>query len=466
MRAIRMQDARSESRRIAWLVVLSLFLVVFDSSTRAEYYSPSDSVSLTIGTVSIGSDSVQDCDSIRVKWWWANGGWTYVGTKKLTSSVEPGFYATNLKASDASDHTGNYLAKAVAYKFNGSFTDVKTWSWTVVETFDSLTNAINDANRGNFKADVSNLLGKADSSLYMRTDWDNIKNQDALVGLSHTSVGRVDTVDTVMQTVSASCDTESIARSTWSEDVVPADERRIGYADSLGEEIFAEVDTADIKAMNENNQWGAASIWNYPTRTLTQGAGSGVNSVVIRCRDSSDSSSVAFAQIQVLDSTEASTLGVLTSDSQGRGFFALDEGTYCVRLYKPGWQFSLPETLRVDQDEDTAYYAEAFDPGSPAQANLCRVYGWVYDINHQPIVGVKVEAEIRSVPVRYQSLVISPYRKSIVTDDEGFWYLDVYPNSILSPAGTDYTFHIFSSSGTILRLKAKVPDQTSWELQW
>ena len=522
---------------IPFLILIFSFLI--SSSVWAEYYSPSDSVSLTIGTVSIGSDSVQDCDSIRIKWWRLDGGWTYVGTKKLTSSVEPGFYATNVKASDASDHTGNYIAKAVAYKFDGSYTDVKTWSWAVVETFDSLTTAITNTNKANFKADISNLLDKADSSLYMRidwnniknqsaevnftqtrimgvdedvgylarddenvvrdacadahsdsgwtkhraersdslllradsslymrTDWNNIKNKDAEVNFSHTRMAFVDTVDSVTQIFSASCDTESIARSTWNDDIIPKVKRRIQYVDSLGEEISASVDTSQIRAMNDNNQWGAYHIWNYSTRTLTSGAGAGANQVVIRCKRSSDSSAVAFAQIQALDSTESSTIGLLTSDSQGRGFFALDNGVYCVRLYKPGWQFTVPETLKVDGDEDTVYYAEAFDPGSPPQANLCRVYGWVYDINDQPMVGTKIEASIKTVPLRYQNVLISPYYKSAVTDDDGFWYLDLYPNSVLSPSDTQYIFHIFSPSGTILRLKTEVPDQTSWELQW
>lgn len=509
------------------------------SVCRAEYYSPTDSIPLTIGTVSIGSDSVQDCDSVRIKWWRLSGGWTYVGTKKLTSSVESGFYTTNIKASDASDHTGNYIAQAVAYKFDGSYTDIKTWSWTVVETFDSLTNAITNTNKANFKADVSNLLDKADSSLYMRsdwnniknqsasvdftqtrimgvdadvgylagddqnivrnacadaysdsgwtklraerldslliradssvymrTDWNNIKNQDAMVNFTHTRLAYVDTVDSIIQTVYASCDTESIARSSWNDDIIPQAERRIQYVDSLGEEISASVDTSQIKAMNEANQWGAYYVWNYSTRTLTSGAGAGANQVIIRCKQFSDSSSVAFAQIQVLDSTESSTIGLLTSDSQGRGFFALDNGIYCVRLYKPGWQFTVPETLMVDGDEDSTYYAETFDPGEPPQASLCRVYGWVYDINDQPMVGTKIEASIKTVPLRYQNVLISPYYKSTLTDENGYWYLDLYPNSVLSPSDTKYIFHIFSPSGTILRLQTEVPDQTSWELQW
>ncbi|MGB2768607.1 MAG: hypothetical protein WBC88_02650 [Candidatus Zixiibacteriota bacterium] len=412
----------------------SLALILYTlggfGSASAEYYSPSDSVALTVGTVSINSDSVQDCDSVRIKWWRLSGGFTLVGTSKLTSSVEPGFYAVNVKASDASGQTGNYVANAIAYKFDGSYTDVKTWSWTVVETFDSLTNAITNTNKANFRADVSDLLEKADSALYMCTDWGNVKNQDASVNLSQTRMAYVDSVDSVKH---------------------PG---------------FEPIDTSQIKTMNENNQWGSSFVWNHPVRTLTSDAGSGVNSVVIRCRDSSDSSTVAFAQIQVMDSTESSTIGLLTSDSQGRGFFALDNGVYSVRLYKPGWQFVVPETLTVDGDEDTIYYAQAFDPGMPPQASLCRVYGWVYDISDQPVVGTRIEAGIKRVPLRYQNLLISPYHTSALTDAQGYWYLDIYPNSALSPADTRYIFHIFSPSGTILRLEAEVPDLTSWELQW
>jgi len=411
-------------------LALILYTLAGAGSAGAEYYSSSDSVALTIGTVGINADSVQDCDSVRIKWWRLSGGWTLVGTSKLTSSVEPGFYAVNIKASDASGQTGNYVANAIAYKFDGSYTDVKTWSWTVVETFDSLTNAITNTNKANFRADVSGLLEKADSALFMRTDWGNLKNQNASVNLDQTRLAHVDTVDSVKH---------------------PG---------------FEPTDTSQIKAMNENNQWGASFVWNYPVRTLTSGAGTGTNSVLIRCRDSSDSSAVAFAQIQVLDSTESSTIGLLTSDSQGRGFFALDQGAYRVRLYKPGWQFVVPETLLVTGDEDKTYYAQAFDPGMPPQASLCRVYGWVHDINDQPVVGTKIEAGIRTVPLRYQNLLISPYHKSTLTDTQGYWYLDIYPNSVLSPADTKYMFHVFSPSGTIMRLEADVPDLTSWELQW
>lgn len=316
-------------------------------------------------------------------------------------------------------------------KFPKNIEDVKANLDTVKrEQRDSTFGAISDINKANFKADVSNLLSIADSSLYMRTDWGNVKNQDAMVELKHTRIAFVDTTDIVVKTLSAS------------------------------------VDTSQIKAMNQNNQWGASFVWNYPDRTLTSGSGSGINGVVVRCKSLSDSSSIALAQIQVLDSTQSSTIALLTSDSQGRGFFALDNGVYCVRLFKPGWQFSTPETLKVDGDEDTTYYADRFDPGSPPQASLCRVYGWVHDIKDQPVVGAKVIASVQMVPLRYQNIIISPYYKSAETDDEGYWYMDLYPNSVLNPSDTEYIFHIFSPSGTILRQETEVPDQSSWQLQW
>lgn len=188
--------------------------------------------------------------------------------------------------------------------------------------------------------------------------------------------------------------------------------------------------------------------------------------MVIRCKSFTDHSPVALTQIQVLDSTESSTIGLLTSDSQGRGFFALDNGTYCVRLFKPGWQFTIPETLKVNGNEDTSYYADAFDPGAPPLPNLCRVYGWIYDIKNQPVVGAKVEASIKEIPLRYQNVIISPYYQSSVTDNDGYWYLDLYPNSSLNPSETSYIFNLFSPSGTILKLEIEVPDLGSWELQW
>jgi len=467
---------RSEIRRTKFKIfAISLFLffvLAADGGQRtadvfADVYAPTDSIVLTVGCLDTTFLNVANADSIWFKRWRDVNGQTIVDSAKVTTFLRTGFARWKIKASDGSNNYGTYIAEATVYK-QGK-TGIKAWTWMVKAEFDSITNAITDANKANFKvtvvkvnggyvgqcttlvnearivstdtvqanlipADSSIIMMKADSSLYMRTDWANIKNQNAQVNFNQTHIGYVDTVD------------------------------------SINEEITASVDTSQIKTMNNNNQWGASYTWSYSTRTLTSGAGSGANSVVIRCKQSSDSSNIALAQIQVLDSTENSTIGLLTSDSQGRGFFALDNGTYCVRLYKPGWQFTVPETLKVNgnenENEDTTYYADAFNPGSPPEASLCRVYGWIYDINNQPVVGAKIEASIKTIPLRYENVIISPYYKSTTTDDEGFWYLDLYPNSVLSPYDTKYIFFIYSPSGTILRIETTVPNQSSWELQW
>ena len=510
-----------------------LLLTLNSPLSLADVYAPTDSVVLTVGCLDTTFLAVADPDSVWFKWWRDVDGQTIVDSAKVTSTLRTGFARHKIKASDGSDNTGTYMAEGMVYK-DGK-TGIKSWSWTVKAEFDSITNAIADANKANFKAagfatpgdamdlvtdaldadavagsganeissvtwthsnrqvtmldedsttldldgttigTVNNIanavkvdggyvgqcttvvnevnvvstdtvkadvlektgysltedyMTKADSSLYMRTDWANIKNQDAVVNINRTHMAYVETVD------------------------------------SMNEEIVADIDTTQIKTMNENNLWGASYIWNHETRTLTSGAGSGANSVLIRCRQSSDSSNIALAQIQVLDSLENSTIGLLTSDSQGRGFFALDNGSYCVRMYKPGWQFTVPETLTVSGDGDTTYFADVFDPGSPPQATLCRVFGWIYDINNQPAEGAKIEASIRTIPLRCQNIVISPYYKSTTTDEEGYWYLDLYPNSALNPSDTKYIFFIYSPSGTILRIETTVPDLGSWELQW
>jgi hypothetical protein len=465
---------RSEIRRTKFKnFAISLFLffvLAADGGQRtadvfADVYAPTDSIVLTVGCLDTTFLNLADPDSVWFKWWRDVGGQTIIDSAKVTSTLRTGFVRRKIKASNGSNNLGTYIAEAIVYK-QGK-TGIKTWAWTVKAEFDSITNAITDANKANFKAtvvkvnggyvgqcttlvnearivstdtvqanlipaDSSIIMMKADSSLYMRTDWANIKNQNAQVNFNRTHIGYVDTVD------------------------------------SINEDITASVDTSQIKTMNNNNQWGASYTWSYSTRTLTSGAGSGANSVVIRCKQSSDSSNIALAQIQVLDSTENSTIGLLTSDSQGRGFFALDNGTYCVRLYKPGWQFTVPETLKVNgnENEDTTYYADAFNPGSPPEASLCRVYGWIYDINNQPVVGAKIEASIKTIPLRYENVIISPYYKSTTTDDEGYWYLDLYPTSVLNPYDTKYIFFIYSPSGTILRIETTVPNQSSWELQW
>lgn len=229
---------------------------------------------------------------------------------------------------------------------------------------------------------------------------------------------------------------------------------------------FLAVDSNRTEKEEQNPDSVANHVWIWSDRTLTSGAGTGANQVSITSKQSSDSAEISGAQVQVLNLTQTSTLALLSTNASGKANFALDNDTLLVRIYKPGWIFTVPETLRVSGNTDTTYYADLFNPGSPPSAELCRVYGWIKDIQNLPLSGAKIEASIKIVPLKYQDVIISPYFKSTSTDSEGYWYLDLYPNSGLSPDTTQYEFLIYSSQGTILRLKTMVPDQSSWELSF
>lgn len=250
-----------------------------------------------------------------------------------------------------------------------------------------------------------------------------------------------------------------MARAPWDNDLIAQAQRRIRYVDSLGEEVSGGGSTTNPDTI-ANHVW----IWN--SRTLTSGAGAGTNQVIITTKQSSDSTPIAGAQVQVLNYEQTATVGLLTTNPSGQAAFALDNAIYKVRMFKPGWQFTVPESLVVSGNSSITFYASLFDPGLPPSAELCRVYGWIKDLKGLPVVGVVVEAKIVSPHLRYQSVLISPYYKTTNTDSDGYWYLDLYPNSRLSPSNTQYDFTIYIPYGTILKLKTTIPEQSSWELQW
>ena len=115
---------------------------------------------------------------------------------------------------------------------------------------------------------------------------------------------------------------------------------------------------------------------------------------------------------------------------------------------------------------DTLWMTQ-FDPGVPSSPDLCRVYGWVYDISGAPVENATVVIEIPSVyhPVKYGGIVITPFSKNTDSDSAGYWEMDLLPNQILSKTDSEYMFTIESPSGVIFKLKTAVPDSSSWQLQ-
>lgn len=109
---------------------------------------------------------------------------------------------------------------------------------------------------------------------------------------------------------------------------------------------------------------------------------------------------------------------------------------------------------------------DQFDPGLPALAGLCRVYGYLYDIQGNPETGAVVRAYLPAGVVRYQNVIVSPFSVSVSSDTVGYFYLDLLPSDSLIPTGREYEISISRSDGTVLRRRLAVPAMSSWQLVW
>jgi hypothetical protein len=200
---------------------------------------------------------------------------------------------------------------------------------------------------------------------------------------------------------------------------------------------------------------------------VTAITGGGAQACSLHAFTQEDTTAIQAAFIRVMNDSENATAARGYTDSEGSVKFYLDPGTYKLWSWKAGQVFTpLPDTITVSGSVDDTVWATTFDPGEPPAAELCRVYGWIYGLSGEGLAGITVSAKINQTPLRHQSTVLSPYYQSTTTDTSGYWYLDLYPNSDLTPEDTDYEFSIYYSSGAVLRKKVTVPDQRTWQLSW
>lgn len=134
-----------------------------------------------------------------------------------------------------------------------------------------------------------------------------------------------------------------------------------------------------------------------------------------------------------------------TTDSIGRVVIWLDAGTYRVYLNDPTHtSFSIPELLTVSSSGSTTFLGDAFNPGH-APANSIRIYSWEYKADgHTPVVG----ATLWAWPTEEGGYTSSggvghrEQKVSMVTDADGYWYVDVVP-------GMSYEFDLKSTRGKV-----------------
>jgi len=225
----------------------------------------------------------------------------------------------------------------------------------------------------------------------------------------------------------------------------------------------------------------ATAVWNEPqNQHLTAGtfglyldaqvsgisSGSGQFSYGILCYDSTTDQPLPGVDVVLRSIDQSALIALGRTNTIGTVAFNLDTDSLLAIASAPGYLFSSFDTIRIFGPGVDTVYGDQFDPGAPSTPGLCRVFGYVSDLQTSPETLVTVSARLPHGVVRSGNLVVSPFSVTTQTDTLGYFYLDLIPSDSL--VGTDVTYEITidRSDGTILRKHINVPAQTSWQLVW
>jgi hypothetical protein len=222
--------------------------------------------------------------------------------------------------------------------------------------------------------------------------------------------------------------------------------------------ISSETDTALIKVCGQNNP----DIFYGPTAS-----GSGAKTYTIYIADTTGGDTVLTPHVIV---SAYSLSGVLqagmSTDSYGKVVYSTDLDSLMVVASRRNF-FADPDTIGVIEtgqvDTLFGYHGTVPSSGSP---DLCRLYGFLYDVSGNPDTGAAVAAWLPGGVCLSDSTIISPFKVEGSSDSTGYFYLDLIPSVKLVPDTTRYEITIRRSDGTILRERVIVPDEESWLLAW
>jgi len=98
---------------------------------------------------------------------------------------------------------------------------------------------------------------------------------------------------------------------------------------------------------------------------------------------------------------------------------------------------------------------------------MCVVYGYIDSIGlmgQRATISVTIHAE----ELRYETKLLAyySYTKTVYTNASGYWEVALYPNSILTPAGTQYEITITTPHQQVIKKWVTVPELASWEFTW
>lgn len=182
--------------------------------------------------------------------------------------------------------------------------------------------------------------------------------------------------------------------------------------------------------------------------------------------DSANSQVVAGVDMAIRNLAQTSLIAIGSSSTDGRAEFNLDADSFLISCSAPGYIFSAFDTVIVTSGILDTVFGYQFDPGNPTNSNLCRLWGFLYDINGSPEPEAEITASLPQGIARVGNTIISPFSVSTTSNEYGYFSLDLIPSDLIIPDTTKYEISISLNNGTILRQRVVVPDSTSWQLIW
>lgn len=201
---------------------------------------------------------------------------------------------------------------------------------------------------------------------------------------------------------------------------------------------------------------------------LSSITGTGDNTVTLTVLDGS-SNPVQGVGITIKNTAQTLKIaGPNTTDINGQLIFNLGDGSYKALISSTNvYQPLAAQTLTVSGTTTATYTLAAYSQGTPSDPTLCRVYGWVTDVNNQPMPSVpilfKLEPTIPAdptAPVETSDYLVSIESLTVKTNREGYFQVDLIRSSQYTPT-KDY---VVSCEAIGLKATITVPSSASVNL--
>lgn len=203
-------------------------------------------------------------------------------------------------------------------------------------------------------------------------------------------------------------------------------------------DFYNSADDAYLTSIPINPEEAQTSLEILDLVLASSGGSDGQYSITINVQASS--AAVQGASVAIYDS--ANTLrvaGPLSTNSLGKAFFNLDADSYKVRVSAgAAYETLAVQTLTVSADDAVTYTLTPIAIDPPASADLCRVYGFAYDLNGDPVAGRVLTFELVSAKaVSSNGVVLDMTPTTATTDADGYFEVDLIKDSALEPEDGD-----------------------------